>query len=306
MAGAGMTELTQALIGAAQAATLAASQAAQATASQSSPAGGGDAGGLKKDLAKLIPRPQVFNPADREQEVLQWRDWFWSLKQYLVVVDGAYQEELEKMETNPTSEYDWDLMSDEDQQRSRFLYSLLGGLIQGRLVGVLKTVDKFNGYEALRQLLGNCQPQARNRTMNLLQGIMAYPQFNMKNSLLPQILKLEEHFVQYERLGGGKLAGDMKSAILLRSVGGQMKTHLNITLNEGSSYNKIRESILAFDTATTRWNESAALSFSGMSPMTLTTDGPVPMEIDRVQKGKGGKDPKGKGKDSKSKGKGKR
>ena len=196
-----MTELTQALIGAAQAATLAASQAAQATASQSSPAGGGDAGGLKKDLAKLIPRPQVFNPADREQEVLQWRDWFWSLKQYLVVVDGAYQEELEKMEANPTSEYDWDLMSDEDQQRSRFLYSLLGGLIQGRLVGVLKTVDKFNGYEALRQLLGNCQPQARNRTMNLLQGIMAYPQFNMKNSLLPQILKLEEHFTQYERLG---------------------------------------------------------------------------------------------------------
>ena len=75
-----------------------------------------------------------------------------------------------------------------------------------------------------------------------------------------------------------------------------MKTHLNITLNEGSSYNKIRESILAFDTATTRWNESAALSFSGMSPMTSTTDGPVPMEIDRVQKGKGGKDPKGKGK----------
>ena len=60
----------------------------------------------------------------------------------------------------------------------------------------------------------------------------------MKSSLLPQILKLEEHFTQYERLGGGKLTGDMKSAILLRSVGGQMKTHLNITLNEGSSYNK--------------------------------------------------------------------
>ena len=106
MAGAGMTELTQALIGAAQAATLAASQAAQATASQGAPTSGGDSGGLKKDLAKLIPRPQVFNPADREQEVLQWRDWFWSLKQVLVVVDGSYQDELEKMEANPTVEYD--------------------------------------------------------------------------------------------------------------------------------------------------------------------------------------------------------
>ena len=84
-----------------------------------------------------------------------------------------------------------------------------------------------------------------------------------------------------------------------------MKTHLNITLNEGSSYNKIRESILAFDTATTKWNESAALSLSNVSPILSNTDGPVPMEVDRVQKGKGGKDQKGKGKDAKSKGKGK-
>ena len=27
-----------------------------------------------KDLAKLIPRLGTFNPIDREQEVLQWRE----------------------------------------------------------------------------------------------------------------------------------------------------------------------------------------------------------------------------------------
>lgn len=68
----------------------------------------------------------------------------------------------------------------------------------------------------------------------------------MKGSLLPQILKLGEHFLQYERLSGSKLPADMKSAVLLRAVGGQMKFHLNLTLNEGSSYQKIREAILAF------------------------------------------------------------
>ena len=187
-----MTELTQALIGAAQAASLVANQAAQVSAIHTTSSSGAEPGVLKKDLAKLIPRPPVFNPADREQEVLQWRDWLWSLKQYLVVVDEAYQDEIEKMESSPHTEFDWDLLSDGEQQRSRFLYSLLGGLAQGRLVGVIKNIDKFNGYEALRQLLENCQPQARNRTMNLL-------------------------FTQYERLGGGKLATDMKSAILLRS-----------------------------------------------------------------------------------------
>ena len=163
----------------------------------------------------------------------------------------------------------------------------------------------FNGYEALRQMLSNCQPQARNRTMNLLQGIMAYPSFNMKGSLLPQILKLEEHFLQYDRLGGSKLSSDMKSAVLLRAVTGQMKVHLNLTLNEGSSYTKIREAILAFDTATTKWNESAALSFN-LSPIQPASDqgGPMPMEIDRVQQ-KGKDKGKGKSKESKGKSKGK-
>ena len=76
--------------------------------------------------------------------------------------------------------------------------------------------------------------------MSLLQGIMEYPNFNMKASILPQILKLEEHFNQYEKLGG-KLTPDLRSAVLLRVITGPLKIHLNMTLNEGSSYQKIRE-----------------------------------------------------------------
>ena len=302
-----MSGLAQAVI----AAATAAAQAAQAAASSGQAGGQGEEHGvLKKDLAKLIPRPGAFNPIDREQEVLQWRDWYWTIKQYLVVVDSAFQEELEKLEANPGTEVDWELLDEGEQQRSRFLYSLLGSLVQGRLTGVIKNVEKFNGMEALRQLLMNCQPQARNRTMNLLQGIMSYPSFNMKSSLLPQILKLEEHYLQYERLGG-KLSQDMKSAVLLRAVSGQMKTHLNLTLNEGSSYGKIREAIIAFDTATTKWNESGALTFSGVSPMN-DPNGAMPMEVDRIKgDGKKGKSKskeqkgKGKGKEDKSKSKGK-
>ena len=142
---------------------------------------------------------------------------------------------------------------------------------------------------------------------------MSYLTVNMKASLLPQILKLEEHFLQYEKLGGSKLSSDMTSAVLLRAVTGQMKVQLNLTLNEGSSYLKIREAILAFDTATTKWNESAALTFTSSSPMQSTGDpkGVMPMEIDRLQqkgkdKGKGkGKDLKGKGKSKDEKGKSK-
>ena len=204
-------------------------------------------------------------------------------------------------------------MGKAEQDRSRFLYSVLGSLIQRRLVGAVKNVENFNGYEALRQLLSNCQPQTRNRTMSLLQTIMAYPQFNMKVSLLRQILKLEEHLVQYERLSGSKLPADVKAAVLLRAVGGQMKVQLSLTLNEGSSYQKIREAILVFDAAATKWNESAAISFTTTSPMAQAVDtgGVMPMEVDRLQKGDGkkgegkGKEVKGKGKSKEEKGKGK-
>ena len=46
---------------------------------------------------------------------------------------------------------------------------------------------------------------------------MAYPNFNMKTSVLPQTLKLEEHFNQYEKLGG-KASPDLRSAVLLRVI----------------------------------------------------------------------------------------
>ena len=309
----GVEELTQALIATATAATQAVQAASTTTAGGGT--GTGDSGGLvKKDLARLIPRPGNFHPADREQEILCWRDWFWSLKQYLVVVDSAYQEELAKIEDKSEEEVDWEFLNEKEQERARFLYSLLGGLVQGRLVGLIKNISNYNGFEALRQMLLNCQPQARNRTMNLLQGIMAYPSFNMKLSILPQLLKLEEHFTQYERLGG-KLP-DMRAAVLLKAISGPLKIHLNMTLNEGSSYAKIREAVLAYDTANTKWNESAALSFSSSSPMPPSPydpNGAAPMEIDRLQKGKekgkgktkDGKGGKSKGKEEKGKSKGK-
>lgn len=44
------------------------------------------------------------------------------------MVDGNFQEELTKLDSK-------------EQERSRFLYSLLGSLIQGRLLGIIKNVD---------------------------------------------------------------------------------------------------------------------------------------------------------------------
>eukprot|EP00435_Cladocopium_sp_Y103_P031972 s1934_g8.t1 len=291
---AGLTEMAEL----ARAAISAAAAEAARAATQASSASSSD---KKKDWSRLIPRPSTFAPADRDQEVSLWRDWFWGLRQYLLVVDGKYQDDLDYLERADRDEVDFDLLDEEEQHRGRFLYSLLSTLLQGRLLSLVRSVDRSNGLEALRQLLMNCQPKARNRTMSMLQGIMSYPMFNMKGSIIAQVVRLEESFSQFEKLGG-KLTDEMKAAVVLKCITGPLKVHLNLSLTESSSYAKVREVIQAYDTATTKWTDSTITSFP-LQPLQDST-GVIPMEVDKV-KGKGGGKGKSKGKDGKGKQKGK-
>ena len=94
---------------------------------------------------------------------------------------------------------------------------------------------------------------------------------------------------------GGKKKDDLKTAVLMRSVTGQLKTWLQLQVNESTTYAKVREMILMYDTSTTRWSEQMVL---GSDTAGSSTDGPVPMEIDRVEsKGKYKGGSKGKSKD---------
>ena len=289
-----MTEMAEL----ARAVASAAATAAEAARAVSQVSNSGD---KKKDLHRLIPRPATFAPADRDQEVSQWRDWYWSLRQYLLVVDSKYEDDLNYVERSDVDEVDWDLLDADEQYRGRFMYSLLSTLLQGRLLSLIRSVENSNGLEALRQLLQNCQPRARNRTMAMLQSLMAYPAFNMKSSIMAQVVRLEESFQQFEKMGG-KMTEEMKSAVLLKCISGPLKVHLNLALNESSSYNKIREVVRAYDTATTKWSE-VPTAFP-LQPQGDPT-GLAPMEIDRVKGGKPGLKGKSKGKDGKGKTKGK-
>eukprot|EP00435_Cladocopium_sp_Y103_P030301 s1247_g7.t1 len=295
--GNGLAEMAQLARMVADAATAAADAARAATHASTST--GGD---KKKDWYRLIPRPSNFAPTDREQEVSLWRDWYWGLRQYLLVVDGAYEDDLAYVERSENSEVDWDLLDSDEQQRGRFLYSLLSTLLSGRLLSLVRNIEKSNGLEALRHLLLNCQPKARSRTMSMLQGIMGYPAFSMKSSIIAQVVRLEENFAQFEKLGG-KLTDEMKAAVLLKCISGPLKVHLNLSLTETTSYSKIREVIQAYDTATTKWSDATITTFPlqpGGDP-----NGPAPMEIDRIKGGKSGGKGKAKGKDTKGKSKGK-
>ena len=275
---------------------------------QAAEAGGAAAAALanrpesqKDDWYKMLPKPGVFDPKDRESELSTFRDWWWSVEQYLMAVDTEYLAHFDVLRKNLDTAISVASLTPEQNRRGTFLYGLLASLLKSRPLMMLKGVERGNGFEAVRQLFKTCQPSSRNRALGLLHLLMKWPEFDMKVAMLPQILKLEDSFREYERIGGA-LSGELKFAVLMKSIGGQLKTYLNMTIQDTTTYDTLRESILQYDQATIKWSNTMALGSR------VQNDLPTPMEVDRIKgKGKGvkGKGKGYKGSDKGSKGKGK-
>ena len=77
---------------------------------------------------------------------------------------------------------------------------------------VLKAVGKANGFGAYRQLYSANEPHSKNRPMSLFNLIMNSPSFSNTSSLLSQIMKLENAYAEYERLGTA-LTEEIRSAV---------------------------------------------------------------------------------------------
>ena len=276
-------------------ATEAASMAAQAAAAAlERKTGGGD----DRSWFKVLPKPAGFDPKSREDELAQWRDFSWGLEQYLASLDSEFPNDFQELRDHPTREVDQSIQTDEVKQRGMFLFSLLASLVRQRPLAVIKQVKNANGFEAYRQLIQSLEPASKNRSLGLLTMLLEWSPFDMKKGgLLNQLLKLEEGFTEYERTGS-RLEDNIKFAILMKCVSGQLKTWLQLNVAESQSYSKLREAVIQYDGATLRWSSAMMLGQD-------SKDGAVPMEIDRLQmKGKGPKG-KGKGKEQSHKGKGK-
>ena len=146
---------------------------------------------------------------------------------------------------------------------------------------MIRSVKQADGYEALRQPTLALRPASNNRGLALMAALTSWPAFVMSQTLLPQFLKLEDALEEV----GTSIPDQLQQAILLNCVGGQLRTHLNLAIQESTSFKDLREHVLRGDKSQQKWS---GLIFSDDTTST-------PMEVDRVYAGKrGGKD-KGKG-----------
>ena len=277
--------LAMRMMQAAESAAAAAQAATQAVAALSTGSTGGhSSGSVQPEWYKVLPKPSTFEPKDREAELSGFRDWWWQVEQYIVAVDSNYGQDLLYIRGHLDEEMPLVEQDPEKTRRSGFLYGLLASLLRQRPLMLLKGIEQGNGMEAVRQLFRTCQPSSRNRSLGLLHVIMQWPSFDMKSALLPQVLKLEDSFKEYEKIAA-PLPEEIRFAVLMKVLGGQLKTYLQVTLKDGTSYEDLRESALRYDQSTIRWTQSMALG----STMGISGDTAVPMEVDRVEKGKGKK-----------------
>lgn len=285
-------ELARRMVEAAEAAARAAEATARAVQQQGSPT---RASSDDKSWWKLLPKPPSFDHSTRESEISAWKEWSWTLEQYLSSLDTKFLEDIEGVRRNLTTEVDMFDFSEEDKQRCSFLYGLLSSLVKQRALLVVKQVTGCNGLEAYRRLVQQNEPVSKNRSMGLLNIIMNWAPFTAKTSLMAQVLRLEHAFSEYEKLGQS-LGDELKTAILLRSVTGQLKTWLQLQVKETTTYSQLREMVMLYDSSTTKWSEQMVLGLDAAT--SSSADGPVPMEVDRIYRGKD----KGKGKYKGSKG----
>ena len=104
----------------------------------------------------------------------------------------------------------------------------------------------------------------------------------MNQPLQPQLLKLEDALEEARR-AGTTIPDQLQQAILLKCVSVQLRTHLNLAIQDTTSFKDLREHVLKWDRSQQKW---AGLLFSSED-----TSAAVPMEVDRVHGGgkKGGK-----------------
>ena len=261
------------------AAAEAAAAAAQATASAVNRPAAEDG----KSWWKLLPKPPTFDHSTREGEISAWKEWSWTFEQYISSVDAKFAEDIQKFREHPERPIDPVDFNDTEKQRNTFFYSLLSSLLRQRALLVVRQVSGCNGLEAYRTRIQQNEPVSKNRSIGLLNVIMNWPAFSGKLSLMQHVLKLEHAYSEYEKLGS-RLNDDLKTAILMRSVTGQLKTWLQLQVTETTTYTRVREMILQYDASTTKWSEQMVLGADSSGAV----DGPVPMEIDRIEgKGKG-------------------
>ena len=217
--------------------------------------------------------------------------------------DQRFQEVLEKVEALRDDPADTSSFTTEEKELSTKLYTVLATYLKGRCFNMVKAGMKAkNGFLLWRQLHKEFLPSTRQRSLALAQALSAYPTFPNKKSSLECVLAFEQMVQQFEESSMSNYPDELKAATLIRCCHAKVREYLQLTVTDSTTYGDIREAILSHDRASKVWSQETVLRSLTQGPTEQRTDGPIPMEVDRIYMEKGKGKEKGKFKGGKGKG----
>ena len=246
------------------------------------------------EASKVVRQPDVFHPKSQEEELVMWQDWRLTFRSWITYAQDEFRKDLDEAE-KATEPMDFLEMSVEQHARSEKLYSILVGLLRGRPLKILRSVEDSNGLEVWRELTRQMAPKTRARSISLLQAFLQHPAFTKEKSIMEQVLGLERLAEEYHSVAKEAIAENIKLSVLLRAVPAHLRQHLQLQMDEKSSYATIRERVISYERTTTSWSSNTVYKELDIKDFPKQ-DEPTPMEIDMVGKGSKGKGKKGKGK----------
>ena len=272
------------LVRAATAAAESASKAALAAerASQSSK-GTGRAG--FSEASKVCKCPDSFGGGTVEDDQTKWADFSMAFKAWLYYGDEMFRTDLEDLEATKLGKATvLSAWTDEAKVRSKQLYSILCGILKGRALQVLRATSEQHGYEVWRQLVNLYSPHTKQRSLGIMTALMSFPSFSKDRSYLEQIQGLDRLAEEFRKSSGKAVQDEMMLGILTKALPAHVRQQVQLSMSESSTYAEVRERVLSFETVSHVYNASKIQQEFGVGAV---YNGPQPMEIDLVSKGKG-------------------
>ena len=183
-----------------------------------------------------MPDPFGSDGGDLEQDQSKWSEFSLAFRSWLIYADENFERELDVIEANSKTMISMSSMNDAESRRSKQLYSILSGLLKGRPLRILRSVNDRNGMEVWRQLHLQFAPRTKGRAISLLTAYMHFPAFDKGKSFLENIQNLERVRGEYRKASNVEIADDIQLSVLVRCLPRHVQQHVQLQMREESSY----------------------------------------------------------------------
>ena len=214
----------------------------------SSGSGSADVSRNLEGASRILKNPDYFGKEDCTEA--QFGLWKHQFADWLTFGDDRFRTLLETAESQ-SRESTMEDFTPEGKALSRKLHRILTSYLKGPALSITRAVRQTeNGFLVWQRLNAEYRPLSRQRGMALAQVLATYPAFPKDKSVMECILALEEVVHQYNQVTGEEYTKSLLMGTLIRCSPPNLRQHLQLTLQDSSTYKSVKETMLLYEKTT--------------------------------------------------------